>query len=214
MGASDCDCHGGVVLLSGGIDSAVVLTYAVQECANVVAITFDYGQRAKEQERKAAYTLTRRFNIEHVVIALDFSQWGGSALTDDNIPIPKEETDGVPVTYVPARNIVFIAVAASFAEARGFDRVYYGANAIDYSGYPDCRPVFVEAMQTALIRGMDTPIELVVPLLNKTKKEIFALAEIMEIPIQETWSCYEGGPEPCGLCPSCRMRQRALKPTI
>ena len=195
----------GVVLFSGGMDSAVVLKIAQRDCDRVLAVTFDYGQRAREQELAASAAVAEKFGVDHLVVTLDFSQWGGSALTDE-IDVPTTDEQGVPVTYVPARNIVFLTVAASIAEARGYNTIWYGANQVDYSGYPDCREEFVTALQRALEEGMQRNPTVHAPLLHMTKRDIVCKAVELGVNLDDTWSCYLGGDEPCGVCPSCRLR--------
>lgn len=142
---------------------------------------------------------------------------GGSALTDQKIDLPTEgvKPDNIPVTYVPGRNTVFIALALSLAEAREASTIYLGINAVDYSGYPDCRPEYLEVYQqlanlSSKIGVEGKPPKLVAPLLNFSKEEIVKQAIILGIPISKTWSCYQGELEPCGVCDSCRIRDRAL----
>jgi 7-cyano-7-deazaguanine synthase len=198
-----------VSLLSGGIDSSVVLALAVRECKEVLALTFDYGQKARLREISAAGSVAVFFGVPHMVVQLDFSRWGGSALTDADMDVPMKEVAGIPVTYVPGRNIVFISVAASIAQAKGFSKIYCGANSVDYSGYPDCRPEFIEQMQAVLRIGMGFDISVEAPLIRVTKKGIIEKAKELGVPVQATWSCYLGGKEPCGKCPSCRIRLAA-----
>ena len=205
---------GAVVLLSGGLDSTVCLALASAEAPGpAVAVTFDYGQRhLLETERAAA--VARRYGAEHLVVRLDATAWGGSALTDASMEVPTDGPGpGIPVTYVPARNIIFLAVALGVAEAREADAVYIGVNAVDYSGYPDCRPEFLEAFrQVAAVgqkRGVEgRPVDIRAPLVDRPKAEIVRLGIELGAPLDLTWSCYQPdpGPVPCGRCDSCRIR--------
>ncbi|MDP9070945.1 MAG: 7-cyano-7-deazaguanine synthase QueC, partial [Actinomycetota bacterium] len=165
-----------VVLLSGGLDSTVCLAMAGHRAGPALAVTVDYGQRHRiELDRAAA--VADRCGSEHLVVGVDLSRWGGSALTDASLEVPdagSTTTEAIPVTYVPARNLVFLSLAAAVAEARGADAVYVGVNALDYSGYPDCRPEFVgafrEAAALALKRGVEgNPLEIHTPLVDLTK---------------------------------------------
>jgi 7-cyano-7-deazaguanine synthase len=156
------------------------------------------------------------FRAEHLVVHLDTSAWGGSALTDDSVDVPTDGVDhGIPSTYVPARNSIFLAVALGVAEARGLDAVWIGVNAIDYSGYPDCRPEFIEAFRgvaaTGQRRGVEgDPIAIRTPLIDRTKEEIVLLGTGLDAPLHLTWSCYLGGDRPCGACDACRLRAQGF----
>jgi 7-cyano-7-deazaguanine synthase len=151
-------------------------------------------------------------------VGLDMRGWGGSALTDPTIDVPAAgagDEAGIPVTYVPARNLIFLSLAAGIAEARHADVVYLGVNALDYSGYPDCRPEFVDAFRAtaalALRRGVEgRPIDIRTPLVDATKAEIVRLGVQLRAPLHLTWSCYRGGPEPCGDCDSCALRAKGF----
>ena len=206
-----------IVLLSGGLDSATTAAIAISEGYEAIALSFRYGQR-HEKELVAAAKIVAALNIQqHHVIDVNLSQWGGSSLTDTDLEIPQTgvEPDVIPSTYVPGRNTVFIAIALSLAEAKGASAVYLGINAVDYSGYPDCRPEYLEAYQKlanlsskAAIEG--NTIKLVAPLVKDTKVDIVKRALSLGVPIEQTWSCYQGGEKPCGVCDSCRIRDRAL----
>jgi 7-cyano-7-deazaguanine synthase len=207
---------GHLVLLSGGLDSTVCTALAAAEAGTVpLALTFDYGQRHRtELDRSAA--VAGHFRAEHVVVHLDTSAWGGSALTDPSIEVPAPgSTGGIPATYVPARNSIFLAVALGVAEARGLDAVWIGVNAIDFSGYPDCRPEFIEAFRavaaTGQKRGVDgDPIAIRTPLIESTKEQIVRLGIDHGAPLHLTWSCYRGGSRPCGACDACELRSRGF----
>jgi 7-cyano-7-deazaguanine synthase len=180
-----------------------------------LALTFDYGQRHRtELDRSAG--VAGHYRSDHLVVQLDTTPWGGSALTDPSIDIPTGGTgDGIPITYVPARNSIFLAVALGVAEARGLDAVWIGVNAVDYSGYPDCRPAFIEAFRqvaaTGQKRGIEgDPIEIRTPLIESTKPEIVRMGLALDAPLELTWSCYEGGDKPCGVCDACILRARGF----
>ena len=206
-----------VALLSGGLDSATACALALEAGHRVIGLSFDYGQRHR-RELEAASQLATAFGLaEHHTVAVNLAAWGGSSLTDTHLAVP---TDGVvegsiPSTYVPGRNTVFIAIGLSLAEARGAQRLVLGVNAIDYSGYPDCRPDYLEAFQgladLASRAGREGQgIRLWAPLVRWSKTEIVRQALRLQVPIDATWSCYSGGNEPCGACDSCRIRDAAL----
>ncbi len=213
-----------LVLLSGGLDSTVCLALAVRDARADLAVTFDYGQRhAVELER--ASRVAEWYGIEHLVVGIDLARWGGSALTDSALALPEPgdaNAGGIPSTYVPARNLVFCALACGIAEARGADAVYLGVNALDYSGYPDCRPEFMRAFQKAadvgLKRGVEgRPVRFRTPLIQRTKAEIVRLGADLGAPVQLTWSCYRGDPRPdggnahpCGSCEACALRAKGF----
>jgi 7-cyano-7-deazaguanine synthase len=208
---------GALVLLSGGLDSTVCLAVARRQAHPVVALTVDYGQRHRvELERAAA--VAARLGTEHLVVRVDLSPWAGSALTDPSVEVPdaaRGTEEGIPVTYVPARNLIFLALAAGVAEARAVDHVYIGVNSLDYSGYPDCRPEFIDAFRTAaglaLKRGVEgRPLVFHTPLVDLTKAAIVRLGVDVAAPLDLTWSCYRGGPRPCGRCDACALRARGF----
>lgn len=180
-----------------------------------LALTFDYGQRHRNELDHAA-GVAGHFRAEHLVVSLDTSAWGGSALTDLSKPIPRGGTEeGIPATYVPARNSIFLSVALGVAEARGLDAVWIGVNAIDYSGYPDCRPEFIDAFRqvaaTGQKRGVEgNPIEIRTPLIELTKADIVRLGIEHDAPLDLTWSCYLGADQPCGECDACLLRARGF----
>jgi 7-cyano-7-deazaguanine synthase len=207
-----------VVLLSGGLDSATAAALALEAGHRVIALSFDYGQRHR-RELEAAERLAGHFGLsEHLRVAVNLAAWGGSALTDSTQPLPASGVipEVIPPTYVPGRNTVFIALALSLAEARGAEHIVLGVNAVDYSGYPDCRADYLEAYQhlanlaTRVGREGRAP-RLWAPLLTMDKLTIVREAQRLGVPIADTWSCYAGGAEPCGVCDSCRIRDRALR---
>ena len=208
--------RGHLVVLSGGLDSTVCMALAAEETGVApLALTFDYGQRHRVELDRAA-GVAGHYRSEHLVVRLDTAAWGGSALTDPTIDVPEVgSADGIPATYVPARNSIFLAVALGVAEARDLDAVWIGVNAIDYSGYPDCRPEFIEAFRgvarTGQKRGVEgNPIALRTPLIECTKEQIVRLGVEHEAPLQLTWSCYRGGMVPCGHCDACHLRARGF----
>ncbi|AFY70706.1 preQ(0) biosynthesis protein QueC [Thalassoporum mexicanum PCC 7367] len=206
-----------VVLLSGGLDSATAAAQAIAAGYEPIALSFNYGQRHK-RELQSAQVVAKQLGItEHHVIDVNLSLWGSSSLTDKSMHLPIEglQDNVIPSTYVPGRNTVFIAIALSLAEARSAKAIYLGINAVDYSGYPDCRPDYLEAYQNlaalsskAALEG--NGIELVAPLVMDSKVDIVKKAIALGVPIAATWSCYQGGTEPCGVCDSCRIRDQAL----
>lgn len=209
-----------IVLLSGGLDSATVATWAIKHEYEVLAISFDYGQLHKK-ELNSAKQIVKNLGIKtHEIIEVDLAAWGNSALTDKAIAVPQNNfSHDIPSTYVPGRNTVFIALGLSFAEAMNADAILLGVNAIDYSGYPDCRLEYIEAIRQVAklsskraIEGV--PIEIITPLLHMTKVEIVKLALQLNVFIPDTWSCYQGGNVPCKVCDSCLIRNKALQEII
>jgi 7-cyano-7-deazaguanine synthase len=207
---------GHLVILSGGLDSTVCMALAQREGGDPpLALTFDYSQRHRtELDRSAG--VAGFYGAEHLVVHLDASGWGGSALTDPSMEVPVGgSTDGIPSTYVPARNSIFLAVALGVAEARDLDAAWIGVNAVDFSGYPDCRPEFVDAFRqvaaTGQRRGVDgRPVEIRTPLIDATKSEIVRLGIETGAPLHLTWSCYRNGDRPCGDCDACLLRRRGF----
>ena len=206
-----------VALLSGGIDSATAAGIAIEAGQKVIGLSFNYGQRHLK-ELRAAEVLANDLNLEdHLVIKIDLSSWGGSSLTDksQNIPTTGIKQNTIPNTYVPGRNTIFVAIGLSLAEARGANRIVLGINAMDYSGYPDCRPDYLNAYQelanlSSKVGREGKGINLWAPLLDWEKTKIFQEALRLKIPIEKTWSCYKGENKPCGYCDSCRIRNQAL----
>lgn len=203
-----------VVLLSGGLDSMVCAGLAREQGFRILALTIDYNQRHRVELEHAA-RIAQRIGVErHVVLPLDLRQFGGSALTSD-LAVPKDGIGpDIPVTYVPARNLIFLSLALAWGEAMGASDLFIGVNALDYSGYPDCRPEFVAGFEhLARIatkygsEGGDVRIH--APLQNLTKAEIAREAHRLGLDPGESWSCYDPRPDgrPCGLCDSCRLRK-------
>jgi len=202
-----------VVLISGGLDSATCLAIANQQGFDCYALSFDYGQRHSSELHAASYLAKSMQVQDHKVILIDMSGIGGSALTDMNIAVPENEVEGIPITYVPARNSVFLAYALGWAEVLGADAIYIGVNALDYSGYPDCRPEFIEAFQKmanlATKVGIEGHrIEIETPLINLTKAEIIRKGVVLGVDYSKTISCYQADQDgkACGRCDSCRLR--------
>lgn len=205
-----------IVLLSGGLDSATTLYDALDKGYKVYALIFYYGQRHKKEIR-CAVALAKKARCAYEIVKISLP-WKGSALLDKKIKVPrgrKLDAKDIPVTYVPARNIIFLSFAASYAEAVGAQRIFIGANAIDYSGYPDCRPDFFAAYAKVLEKGLKTgvqgkKIKVETPLIRLTKSQIIRRGMELKVPYQLTWSCYTGGAKPCGVCDSCRLRAKGF----
>lgn len=206
-----------VVLFSGGLDSTTLLAQAMQDGYEVYALSFDYGQR-HHSELAAALKLSKKMGAkDHKVISLDLRAIGGSALTDEQIDVPEVASDGIPVTYVPARNTVFLSIAMGYAEVLGASSIFIGVNAVDYSGYPDCRPEYIAAFQKmadlATKEGVEGEgIYIQTPLVNLSKAEIIKLGIQLGVDYGNTVSCYQANPEgmACGKCDSCRLRQEGF----
>ena len=206
-----------IALLSGGLDSATAAALAMEAGYAVVGLSFDYGQRHR-RELLAAKAVAQALRLaEHHTIAVNLASWGGSALTDQAIAVPTGgvQSGVIPSTYVPGRNTVFIALGLSLAEARGATKLVLGVNAVDYSGYPDCRPDYLSAFQTLADLASKSGREghgarLWAPLVLWSKTEIVREALRLYVPIDATWSCYSGGDQACGICDSCRIRDAAL----
>lgn len=203
-----------VVLLSGGMDSATCLALARQDGCECHALSFDYGQRHRAELDAATRIAAALGAREHRTLTIGLGAFGGSALTDEKYPVPEDSRPGIPITYVPARNTVFLAFALGLAEVLDADRIYAGMNAVDYSGYPDCRPAYLEAFQAlanlATRRGVEgRPILLNTPLLSLSKAEIVRTGIALGVDFSATVSCYQatGAGEACGNCDACRLRR-------
>jgi len=206
-----------IALLSGGLDSATAAALALEAGYRVIGLSFDYGQRHRRELEAARQVAAHLALPEHQVLAVNLASWGGSSLTDPAMPLPTGgvEHGVIPSTYVPGRNTIFIALGLSLAEARGAERLVLGVNAVDYSGYPDCRPDYLDAFQQladlASKAGREgSGARLWAPLVHWSKAEIVRQAQRLGVPIGLTWSCYSGGEQPCGQCDSCRIRDAAL----
>ena len=208
-----------VVLLSGGLDSATVLAIAKSEGRVCHALSFAYGQRHSIELVAANRVAAAAHVAEHIIFPLDLRPFGGSALTSDTaVPKDSEGAPGIPITYVPARNTIFLSVALGLAEARGADEIWIGVNAIDYSGYPDCRPEFLEAFQQVILRGTRSGVEhglpkIVAPLSTMSKAAIIAKGVELGVNYAMTHSCYDpdGEGRACGHCDSCILRRRGFE---
>lgn len=207
---------GAIVLLSGGLDSTTILAMALDRGREVTALSFSYGQRHLRELDRAGL-IARKAGVDHLVVAIGLDAIGGSALTDETVPVPMDAVgeEEIPVTYVPARNLTFLSIATGCAERIGADEVWIGANAIDYSGYPDCRPEFLDAFQKAVLEGTKSGVErgapkIVAPLLSMTKEEIIREGARLGVDYGATWSCYHGGELACGRCDSCLLRLRGF----
>jgi 7-cyano-7-deazaguanine synthase len=207
-----------VILLSGGMDSMVVAGLAREAGYRLLALTVDYNQRHRVELEAAARIAAHLGAEKHIILPLDLSRFGGSALTDD-IAVPKDgvDEDIIPVTYVPARNTIFLSLCLGWAEAAGARDLFIGVNALDYSGYPDCRPAFVEAFETMANLATKAGVEgdrftVHTPLLRMTKADIAAEAARLGLEAGMSWSCYDPAPGGlhCGLCDSCRLRAKGF----
>jgi 7-cyano-7-deazaguanine synthase len=206
-----------VVLVSGGLDSAVLLAVARSEGFACHALSFDYGQRHRAEIEAARRVAAALGAASHKVLELDLTQIGGSALTDAGIPVPEAPAEGIPVTYVPARNTVFLSLALGYAEVAGAADLFIGVNAVDYPGYPDCRPEYIAAFQTlarlATRAGVEgAPITVHTPLIRLSKAEIISRGAGLGVDFSLTVSCYQADAEgrACGLCDSCRFRRQGF----
>lgn len=207
-----------VVLLSGGLDSATALAIAKEQGYSCHVLSFDYGQRSVT-ELNAARAIAEQVGVaEHRVLRLHLEDFGGSALTDTSIDVPEGEEEGVPVTYVPARNTVFLSLALGWAEVLGADAIFIGVNAVDYSGYPDCRPEFIEAFERmanlATRRGINgDPVRIQTPLMHLTKADIIRRGVALGVDYGLTVSCYQADEQgrACRRCDSCRLRAKGFE---
>ncbi len=206
-----------VVLLSGGLDSSTVLAMAIDMGYDAYALSFDYGQR-HSRELESAKKIAEHYHVPLKVLKIDLRQIGGSALTDD-IEVPERDVNGIeneiPITYVPARNTILLSYALGYAEVIDADAIFYGANAIDYSGYPDCRPEYVEAFEKCANLGTKRGVEgnkirIIAPIIHMSKAEIVKNGMELGVPYELTWSCYRGGKKACGKCDSCQLRLKGF----
>lgn len=206
-----------VILLSGGLDSTTVAAIAKAQGWRILALTIDYNQRHRIELDHAGRVAAALGAERHIVLPLDLTGFGGSALTAD-IDVPKDGMmPGIPVTYVPARNTIFLSVALGWAEAAGARDLFIGVNALDFSGYPDCRPEFIAAFETMANTATKAGVEgdrfrVHTPLMALDKAGIIAAAHAVQAPLHLTWSCYDPTPEgrPCGACDSCRLRAKGF----
>jgi 7-cyano-7-deazaguanine synthase len=206
-----------VVLLSGGLDSATVLAMAQQQKFNCFALSVDYGQRHSAELFAAQRVAKNLGAVEHRVIKVDLTAFGGSALTDNKLAVPELPSSGIPLTYVPARNTIMLSLALAWAEVLQAQDIFFGVNAVDYSGYPDCRPAFVNAFEKmanlatkAAVEGH--PLTLHAPLLHLSKAEIIQQGTALGVNFSHTVSCYQADEtgRACGVCDSCRLRREGF----
>jgi 7-cyano-7-deazaguanine synthase len=213
IGTKSKQCRA-VILLSGGLDSTTTLYFAKSKGYQCFALIFDYGQRHK-RELRSAVAVAKRARVKYQILKIKLP-WKGSALLDSRYPLPvtrsmKEIGKGIPSTYVPARNTIFLSFALSCAEAMGAQAIFIGANAVDFSGYPDCRPAFYRAFHKVIREGTKRKnIKILTPLIDMTKTQIIALGMRLKAPLELTWSCYQGGQSPCGVCDSCQLRRKGF----
>lgn len=206
-----------IVLFSGGLDSTTLLYYAKTNGYDVECLVFDYGQRHKK-EIEVARKIARHAKVKVRVVCFSLP-WLGSSLLDKTKKVPEHKNINpkvIPSTYVPARNLIFLSLAASFAEAVGATHIFIGANAIDYSGYPDCRPEFFKGLQNVFKKGLKSGVEgkglkIHAPFVQKTKAQIIRVGLKLDVPYAKTWSCYQGKMNACGVCDSCRLRSKGFE---
>ena len=207
-----------VVLLSGGLDSATVLAMAREQGFACYALSFDYGQRHRSELHAAARVAKALGAREHRVVSVDLTGWGGSALTDKLIAVPTKLAGGIPITYVPARNTIFLSLALAWAETLGAPNIFAGMNAVDYSGYPDCRPDYIAAFQTMARLATRAGVEgemltIHTPIINLSKAEIVREGNRLGVDYAITVSCYQADAQglACGECDSCRLRSEGFR---
>ncbi|NQV70025.1 MAG: 7-cyano-7-deazaguanine synthase QueC [Pseudohongiella sp.] len=206
-----------IVLVSGGLDSATCLALAVARGYQCYALSFNYGQRSSSELDAAQRLVSGSAVVEHKIIDLNMGEIGGSALTDSKIAVPEQETEGIPVTYVPARNTVFLSYALAWAEVVDASAIYIGVNALDYSGYPDCRPEYIAAFQQVVNLATKSSVEgkhiqLETPLIALSKAEIINTGIRLGVDYSITVSCYQADAQgrACGRCDSCRFRKKGF----
>lgn len=208
-----------VVLLSGGLDSATALYLAKSEGFEVYALSFDYGQRHQRELDCAAILAQNVSAKEHIIVKTNMDAWGGSALTDKSIEVPDAnlESSTIPATYVPARNMIFLSYAASYAEVKEAQDIFIGVSQVDYSGYVDCRKEFIDGMENAINLGTVCSVEygrkikIRAPFINMRKSEEIQLGVRLGVNYANTWTCYNGDEEACGVCDSCKLRLKAFE---
>tara|TARA_B100001564_G_C20658821_1_gene680559 strand:+ start:1077 stop:1751 length:675 start_codon:yes stop_codon:yes gene_type:complete len=205
-----------LVLFSGGLDSTTVLHHAISKGYICTALTIDYNQR-HSYEIESSKKYLKKLNLKGNIFKIDLTQIGGSALTDTKIKVPSEMISGIPVTYVPARNTIFLSIAAAFAEKMYINEIFIGVNQIDYSGYPDCRPDYIDSFKRTINLGTKTGVdgkklEINTPLINMSKKEIIKYGHNMGIDYSQTVSCYQldSNGNACGHCDACKLRKEGF----
>ncbi len=211
------DAERAVVLLSGGLDSATTLALAGKEGYACYCLSLDYGQRHRAELHAAEEVAKSLGAVEHRTVKLDLTVFGGSALTDSSIAVPEEETQGIPITYVPARNTIMLSLGLAWAEVLDARDIFVGVNAVDYSGYPDCRPEYVKAFESMANLATKAGVEgkrmtIHAPLINLTKAEIVRLGTRLAVDYSLTVSCYQADDmgRACGKCDSCRLRREGF----
>ena len=205
-----------LILFSGGLDSTTVLHHAITKGYDCISLTIDYNQR-HSYGIESSQKYLKNLKLKGYVFKIDLTQIGGSALTDNAINVPTEMNIGIPVTYVPARNTIFLSIASAYAEKMGIDQIFIGVNQIDYSGYPDCRPDFIDSFKTTINLGTKTGVdgkqlEINTPLINMSKKDIIKYGHDMGIDYSQTVSCYQldNDGNACGHCDACKLRKEGF----
>ena len=205
-----------LILFSGGLDSTTVLHHAITKGYACIPLTIDYNQR-HSYEIESSQKYLKNLKLKGHVFKIDLTQIGGSALTDKDINVPTEMNSGIPVTYVPARNTIFLSIASAYAEKMGIDQIFIGVNQIDYSGYPDCRPDFIDSFKTTINLGTKTGVDgkqlkINTPLINMSKKDIIKYGYDMGIDYSQTVSCYQldNDGNACGHCDACKLRKEGF----
>ena len=206
-----------LVLFSGGLDSTTALAIAQSKGYKITALTINYKQRHDYEITASKNIIASYSDISHIIFDIDLTRIGGSALTDSSINVPSEESSGIPITYVPARNTIFLSIAASYAEKLKISEIYIGVNAIDYSGYPDCRPDFIASLEKMINLGTKSGSEgssfkIITPLINMTKAEIIKTGLNLGVDYSDTVSCYSlsNSGKACGNCDSCKFRKKGF----
>ena len=206
-----------LVLFSGGLDSTTALAIAQSKGYKITALTINYKQRHDYEITASKNIIASYSDISHIIFDIDLTRIGGSALTDSSINVPSEESSGIPITYVPARNTIFLSIAASYAEKLKISEIYIGVNAIDYSGYPDCRPDFIASFEKMINLGTKSGSEgssfkILTPLINMTKAEIIKTGLNLGVNYSNTVSCYSlsNSGKACGNCDSCKFRKKGF----
>ena len=209
-----------ICLLSGGMDSTTLAYVAKDQGYEINALHVNYGQRTERRELQSAKTIAKLLEVKELIeVSLGYlSQFGDSSLTDRSIEVEEYDQSraGIPNTYVPFRNANLLSIATSFAESRNADAIFIGVQSLDYSGYPDCRPQFIEAFQNVIDTGTrdDTHIRLLTPFISMTKRDILEQGLALGVPYQHTWSCYQREDKACGVCGSCHFRKEARNPLL
>ena len=207
-----------VVLFSGGLDSTTVLVYAMKQGYDVYPLTFSYGQRHAIEIKQSERTLEKYGLIQRqTIFSIDLTPFVNCSLINKNLEVPEFAENRIPSTYVPSRNIIFLSIASGMAETLGAEKIFIGVNSVDYSGYPDCRPEFVDAFNKTIAvgtkQGVESGIKVEAPILNMSKKEIIELGMSLGVDYSLTHSCYDPTPDglSCGVCDSCRLRLEGFR---